>query len=193
MANAPEFVLWLDLETAGTDEHDPILEVGAILCRNEPGHPIISRRSWVPRLPEPELTRLAHSMPPVVVEMHDNSGLWEELCTIAHSTEPDLGAVDYRCAQWLRSNCGSTHVALAGSGVAHFDRRFIRAQMPRTDKRLTYWAYDVGVIRRFFGATRPDLVRPLPSGRKAHRALLDAEDHRLEWLHYQQVAATLPG
>ena len=137
MTTTPEWACWLDLETAGSNETlDPILEVGAVLCRNEPGMPI------------------------------EHDGEFSSL---------------------LRQRCGGNHVALAGSGVGHFDRRFIRAQMPRTDKRFTYWAYDLGVIRRLFDRVHPDLVRPLPAGGKAHRGLADALDHRAEWLHYEAL------
>lgn len=190
MGERPAFVAWLDLETAGTDEHDPILEVGVVLCRNEPDMPIVSERAWVPRMGEAELAVVRASAPPVVADMHDHNGPWRDLGAAVHDdTAPDLGMVDYRCSEWLRSTCGSSHVALAGSGVSHFDRRFIRAQMPRTDRRLTHWAYDVGVVRRLLELANPDAVRPLPDGGKAHRALDDARDHRAEWVHYSTAIA----
>lgn len=190
MGNRPAFVAWLDLETAGTDEHDPILEVGVVLCRNEPDMPIVSERAWVPRMCEAELGTVMLSAPPIIADMHDRNGLWRHLeAAVYDDTAPNLAAIDADLAEWLRSTCGSSHVALAGSGVSHFDRRFIRAQMPRTDRRLTYWAYDVGVVRRLLEVVAPSMVRPIPDGGKAHRALDDARDHRAEWVHYSTAIA----
>lgn len=179
------WVCWLDLETTGPNEtHDPILEVGAVLCRNEPGMPVEYQWSWLARQPDDFWTVVHPALDPYVRDMHDTNGLWRALGTNA---EQDLAEIDDNFSSLLRQICGGNHVALAGSGVSHFDRRFIHAQMPRTDKRFTYWAYDVGVVRRLFDRTNPDLVRPLPAQGKAHRGLDDALDHRDEWLHYEAL------
>lgn len=185
MSTAPAWVCWLDLETTGSNEaHDPILEVGAALCRNEPGMPIEHEWSWL-ALPSDDFWTDVHpGLDPYVRDMHATNGLWWAL---AREADQDLAEVDEEFSALLRQICGTGHVALAGSGVSHFDRRFIRAQMPRTDKRFTYWAYDVGVIRRLFDRVHPDLVYPLPAAGKAHRGLDDALDHRAEWLHYEAL------
>lgn len=69
MTNTPEWACWLDLETAGSNETlDPILEVGAVLCRNEPGMPIEHEWSWLVLPPEGfEVLEVA----PFVREMHE--------------------------------------------------------------------------------------------------------------------------
>lgn len=180
------YVCWLDLETAGTDpDTDPILEVGMVLCANEPGLPMVARLTTLIRQSE-EFWRTFGSLSPTVREMHDENGLWTDL------RDPRLGAsrcddADEHLAGRLKDECGSNHVILAGSGVSHFDRRFLRAQMPQLDKRFTYFAWDVGVVRRFL-ETVPSKVhlvaeRPRPK-HKVHRALPDAMDHREEWLWY---------
>lgn len=181
---APAWVCWLDLETTGPNEaHDPILEVGAVLCRNEPGMPVEHEWSWLVTQPDDFWAVVYPATDPFVIEMHSTNGLWRAL----ESSDTDMAEVDRDFSTRLRRLCGGNHVALAGSGVGHFDRRFIHAQMPRTDKRFTYWAYDVGVVRRLFDRIAPDLVRPLPDTGKAHRGLDDALDHRDEWLHYEAL------
>ena len=64
---------------------------------------------------------------------------------------------------------------LAGSGVGHFDRRFLAAHTPTIERAFWYPVLDVGVMRRMLQyAGREDLVPPLPESGKAHRALADA-------------------
>lgn len=185
----PEWVCWLDLETAGTDEHhDPILEVGAALCVNGPGMEIVSEFSQVVAPHAHKLATVRSGAPGVVREMHDANGLWVEVMAATCS----IAEVDVQMAGWLAATTGRTdHIALAGSGVSHFDRRFIRAQMWDTDRRFTYWAYDVGVVRRLLLRVAPELVRSEPEGGKAHRALIDALDHRAEWLYYEDLLIQL--
>ncbi len=179
----PPFVCWLDLETTGADpEIDPIIEVGYILCRNEYAMPVVDEGNWVVGQPGDFWERF-DGLAPVVREMHQANGLWAEV----RASALRIAGVDDEFSSILKAHCGTNHVALAGSGVSHFDRRFIRAQMPRTDKRFTYWAYDVGVVRRMMQRVSADLVRPIPGGSKAHRATADAYDHRIEWLHYEEL------
>ena len=91
---------------------------------------------------------------------------------------------------WLKEFVGTdtTHIPYGGSGVLHFDRRFIDYFMPTFSKRVTHWAYDVGVLRRTFikaGVKYADM-----SG-KTHRALDDARVHAEEWRYYQKVIGGL--
>ena len=73
---------------------------------------------------------------------------------------------------------------LAGSGVSHFDRRFIRRYWPSLDRKLAYAMFDVGVVRRFLREWGLGLLPPEYAETRAptigHRALSDAEDHRQE-------------
>lgn len=184
MTTSPEWVLWLDLETTGSDEDaDPILEVGAVLCQNDAAMAEVERFDYVLGQPA-SFWDSFNGLAPVVRDMHEANGLWRDVRASSWRAED----VDEEMAAIIREITGSTnHVALAGSGVAHFDRRFIHRQLPRLDKRLTYWAYDVGVVRRFIETVprHAHLVtdRPRPET-KAHRALADARDHRDEWLWY---------
>jgi oligoribonuclease len=118
---------------------------------------------------------------PYVQEMHDVNGLWDDL-SLATKT---VDEVDAEAAEWLEELCGRSHVALSGSGVSHFDLRFIREYMPKLDDRLTYWTFDVGVMRRICHlAGRPDLTPDWGETDKTHRALDDALVHANELRHY---------
>lgn len=182
------YVAWLDLETTGTDEkREPIIEVGVALCEDGPGmEPVDEFQAVID--PGPTFwAGFPRNVNGVVLGMHDANGLWDE----AREAPYAISDVDDELADWLRGYAGTRHVILAGSGVSHFDRRFIAAQMPLTDKRLTFWSLDVGSVRRMLRRTAPGLVRPERTEGKAHRALVDALDHRDEWLSYEAAMAGL--
>lgn len=188
MARRPSFSVWLDLETSGSEpSHDLIFEVGAVVCRNEPDQPIVEEASWLVKWSGSVMTAFRSLASPVVERMHTVNGLWGDL----ESATDSITDIDGEASALLSSIAGSSHVALAGSGVSHFDRRFIRTQMPLTDARLTYWAYDVGVVRRMAEMVNPSIVRP-SAVPKVHRALADAQDHRAEWVHYSEILAAVP-
>lgn len=171
-----EHLLWLDLETTGTDERlDAIIEVGCILTTPD----LQDLDDWrcAARPPAAALQRLMEV--DVVREMHQANGLLD-LITGRNHVVPELSQLERALMGWLEEwNVEPHRVALAGSGVAHFDRRFIDAQMPSLSKHLVYWSIDVGVIRRAHQLWLPDVV--LPSANinegKTHRAADDIRCH----------------
>jgi oligoribonuclease (3'-5' exoribonuclease) len=175
--------VFLDLETTGTNEYtDPILEVGIVVADTSDWR-TTSTCSWLIRPVDPEHTRL--SISDVVWQMHQDNGLWDECL----DSGARLDHVEQDVRTWLWERCGDDEpILLAGSGVAHFDRRFLKAQMPALDAMFTYYTLDVGVLRRACEfAERRDLQHPTPPGDKTHRALEDAMLHLDEWRHYRRV------
>lgn len=182
-----QYVAWLDLETTGTDEaKDPIIEVGVQLCEDGPGMTPVDEFQAVIDPGPTFWAGFPRNVNGVVLGIHDANGLWDEA---REGLAIDLA--DRALAEWLRDYAGKQRVVLAGSGVSHFDRRFIAAQMPLTDQRLTFWALDVGSVRRMLKRTAPGLVVGDHGEVKAHRALVDAIDHRAEWLAYEAALAGL--
>lgn len=182
----PDYALFYDLETTGTDEaHDGILEVGCVLV--DLRSPAASRtwhRDWLVRPTPAQSLRLQTN--DAVHKMHVESGLLDDLRGASFNARE----IDERICSWLRAITGSEkHVLSAGSGVAHFDRRFLKAHMPKLDRRLTYYSLDVGVIRRACDLSgRPDLNLDQETG-KNHRALTDAKFHYIEWRWYTRILA----
>lgn len=141
----PDYIAWLDLETTGSAlATSQILEVGIVLTDMKLNE--IAAASWLNTSPLPSL-RIT-DVDPVVLEMHVKNGLWKDLQEAVESTRY---TVDDDITGWLRNHThfSSKHIALAGSGVSHFDRPFIVRDLPKTNKMLTYWSLDVGVVRRF--------------------------------------------
>jgi oligoribonuclease len=183
-------LLWLDLETTGVDESaDPILEIGAILTSIEPPFAELAEAQVVTGAGlDPDWR---DRMNATVLEMHTGNGL---LAAVAESRSTVADAAQRIIAQLLEPHTRPHRVLLAGSGVGHFDRRFVAAQMPALDAWLQYPCLDVGVIRRGFGIVgRPDLVPASGQGAaKPHRALEDARLHLTEWRHYALLFEDIP-
>lgn len=182
-----DLIICLDLETTGVNEYDdPIIEVGAVALD-------MAFRTL------DTFTAVCHASPEVLIDrlndyvrkMHTRNGLLDDL---AQGKGIPLADVDEAIARWIKglNNGSSNKAAMAGSGVGHFDSRFIRAQMPLLAKALTFWTLDVGVMRRmceFSG--RRDLILD-GTHDKTHRALDDAEFHARELRHYASVLQGVP-
>lgn len=174
--------LWLDLECTGAQDEDEIVEIGLVLTDSE----TLSEIDTYSHLVVPSTAGWARmEATAAVMTMHRKSGLYDDLARVRElrSSEYNIESVDDEVIEWLRSFTGtnSTHIPLGGSGVSHYDRKYIRRDMPKLDKRLTYWAYDVGSTRRQFQLFGVPWYSA-PSD-KEHRALSDARRH-LDELRY---------
>lgn len=171
--------VWLDLETTGTDEHlDPILEVGIVITDDELNE--LDDRSYIIKPLDGWQSRLND----YVRDMHTRNGLLADVETYG---EPIAEVEEY--LELALSHHGKKHdFILAGSGVAHFDRRFLEAQMPEFTKWLKYYCIDVGVMRRVLCLCgREDLL--IEKQEKNHRALDDALYHLEELRHIRAALA----
>lgn len=176
------FILWLDLECTGSGDDEDILEIGLALSSKE--LEVLDTRSIVlPMMPDK-----LETMADVVVKMHTNNNLLSDSMGLGFYTsdmdkDMQLAQIDEELARWIKQYAGGDHVPLAGSGISHYDRKYIRRDLPLFDKRLTYWTYDVGVLRRtseLLGITWPEFHFS-----KTHRALDDALQHLEEFKRYK--------
>ncbi len=183
-----EYLLLLDLETAGLATTDPILEVGWALADTDLNlrRPITSE---VVRWPRVTADAIISRMKPEVLKMHTANGLLDQLRAGFGVTLP---IVEGRILADLESltDPGDT-ITLAGSGVEHFDRKMIDAQMPTLGHQLHYQGMDASDHRRGYRmATGADLVDA--NERKTHRAADDVACHLAEleafWGLYRRAA-----
>jgi oligoribonuclease len=168
------FMLWCDLECSGSGDDEEILEIGAVLTDSDLNE-IDARNIVLPMMPE-----ALDSMADVVVKMHTDNGLISDSMQLGFYSgemgkDMHLAQVDEELERWIRSYAGGDHVPFAGSGVAHYDRKFIQRDLPRFNKRLTYYAEDIGSVRRI--VKRAGLEWPQFHLTKEHRALEDARQH----------------
>ena len=171
MTRKHDYMFWLDLETTGSHlEGNTILEVGAAIT--DMSLNVLDGRNYVINP-----GTFVFELKPIVLEMHSKNGLLDEI----YKSEWTMGEVDNELSQWIRKYNGSNHMLFAGSGIMHFDRKFIQRFLPLLDARLTYYAIDVGVIRRTFELLLG--IPDWPEDRKDHRAFGDVLFHidELKW------------
>lgn len=171
-----DLILILDTETTGNEDQDELIEFGAVML-DSPSLREIGSFTAVIRPSAMAMKRLLDK--PVVKSMHEKNGLLAEL-------DAGLGfhheVVDAQITHWLNQYTEErTHIPYGGSGVVHFDRKYIDKFLPRVSKRITYWAYDVGSPRRMaeLGGSKIYSIEG-----KNHRALQDARVHADELRFY---------
>lgn len=181
-------LLWCDLETTGTNEEvDEIIEIGAVVTDFELRQIGDSFTKVIQPTPA-ALGRLMYE--DAVREMHLANGLLHD---IVDQKGTALWKAEEAMIKWLQGvvNRGRTRgpvnkfrFMLAGSGVGHFDKRFIKEWMPQVDQLLTFPLLDVGMVRRFL---RVAGVEPShqPNDSKDHRALADVRLHLEEARMYR--------
>lgn len=181
MSNKEFCMLWTDLETTGSDlETNRIIEIGC--CLTDYKLNVLGSFSAV--IGEPARVMLITD--PVVIDMHTKNGLIADLKTGKGVTEYEA---EEAIIQMMKSLGLRKHeIALAGSGVQHFDRPYIARDMPRLNSWLKYFTIDVGVMRRVLGIIgREDLT--LDTKGKNHRAFDDAQLHLNEMEHIRDALA----
>lgn len=199
------WLAWVDLETSGTNEHaERILEIAVVLTRPDlsdqqpPFHALVFHD---------DLEDVIAGMIPVVRQMHEANGLIEELrqpgdrggaaadpanVTLDVGAPRPMGAIDQDLRAWLKFHSKPRRsVMIAGSGVGHFDRRFVKRYMGQTDSHLHHPAFDVGALRRMVTVWAPWLLRPTEQVDHPHRALPDVLDHIAEARHYADILSTV--
>lgn len=180
---------WVDLESTGSNERvDYILEV-ALVVTDLQCEVLGSINVVVNPAPGGIGPDWQSLMSDVVREMHTRSGLLADVKDGQSEREAEQMLIEHL------ARFGKKHdFQIAGSGVGHFDRRMIKARMSTFDKWLMHPPMDVGVVRRFLRdlCDRPDLVPPLPSGGKSHRAMADITQHIQEALHYRELVDVIP-
>jgi len=192
---ARKFLLWVDLETTGVDEvKDPILEIGAVITRT--AYPFDEVGSFETPV-DPGGDRWQARLGDYVREMHTKNGL---LADIEAGKGCDIQIAEAEVINRLQQLGKPHQFMLAGSGVGHFDRRFIATQMPKLDRWLAYPNADIGSVRRFLGfAGRDDLMSAGLTydgdafDDKPHRGMDDVRDHIAEARAYCEMLRALPG
>jgi oligoribonuclease len=186
--NGIDHLVWLDLETTGSseDKGDEIIEIGCILTNTHLDE--ISRFTSVVQPTALGLGRLMENK--VVWDMHEQNGLLNDVLYAVQTNRPDtsLNHVTNRILGWLAgAGAQRGHTVMAGSGVGHFDSRFVRKYMPQLQPGfLKYWVIDIGVIRRAHEMWVGTAVSN-ENDNKTHRALDDARCHLNEARAYRDL------
>lgn len=169
-------LLFLDFETTGTDfANDQVIDVGALLV-SEDLDTVYGSFSGTAFFDSKDLSKVDD----FVVNMHTVNGLWTQS---AESTLT-VGDLEQSLVELVQEHRVDGEVVyLAGSGVSHFDKHVIDAQMPELSSLLSYATYDFGVLRRCLSSFSSREVPKLPASSgdaKTHRGYDDALAHLQE-------------
>jgi oligoribonuclease len=171
-------LVWMDLEMTGLDvETDRILEV-ATLITDDRLTIVAEAAPLVLSCPEPNLA----AMIPVVREMHDKSGLTDEVRQSGLSIED----AELRTLAFIREHVPDPGTSpLCGNSVG-YDRRFIARYMPTVDKHLHYRCIDVSTITGLASLWARQIFDAEPPRAERHRAQDDIRESVAQLRYYSQ-------
>ena len=125
MTERPTWLVWLHLETTGSyEDEDRILEVGFVIT--DESFNVKSEHSDVVHEDAKAWRSQADS---VVRDMHERKGLWD---AISGPEALPLLDVEAEAISVLQSLANKHDFVLCGSGVSHFDRRFLKCVLRRS-------------------------------------------------------------
>ena len=165
---------WVDVETTGVNlETDKALEVAVIVTNSE-----------LVELAELDLVIRNEGgveLNPFVLDLHTRNGLWKEIEVKGISPQD----ANEQLGNFLTDNLGGRKQLIqAGSGVSHFDSKFIAKFFPEASKLLTFWTNDAAILKRAFEQAG---YKTAKKGRKDTRGLEDVRAHIEEWKCYTSL------
>ena len=169
-------ILWFDCETTGFDERKgSILEVALIITDNDLNE--IARYDSI--IHQTQLT-LDLTLDDWTREQHARSGLSALVLSSTKTTE----AVEREMIALVQSHCPTGSRAILAGNTIHFDRKFLRSDMPAFEQLLDTYTHrmtDVSSFKEAFDrhfSFKPSIA---PS---THRALPDIETSIAEYQQY---------
>jgi oligoribonuclease (3'-5' exoribonuclease) len=192
-------ILWIDFESVSLSKTDPVILEAAARATDDKFETF------------PRGTFHAYLIPPagwedqmvdVVREMHTANRLIADVrdAIEGNAALDGLAELDDELAEFITDMAKIAVVEgpipVAGSGVGHFDLAIIELHMPKTWALVTYWAYDVGVLRRWLRDINrwdPDFLEyeaPLVYQEHPHRAAADILNFIAEARHYRAMIGT---
>ncbi len=181
-----DLLVWIDCEMTGLDlGKDALIEVAALVT--DPDLNVLG--DGVDLVIHADDEALA-GMPDVVREMHEKSGLTEEVRKSAIT----LAEAEDRVLEYVTSFVKDPRTApLCGNSIAT-DRGFLARDMPRLDAHLHYRMIDVSSIKELCRRWYPRVYFGQPTKGLAHRALADIRESIRELEYYRRaIFVPLPG
>src|SRR5215468_7160190 len=181
-----DLLVWIDCEMTGLDlAKDSLIEVAALVT--DPDLKVLGEGvDVVIHADDGALS----GMFDVVREMHDRSGLTEEVRT---STVTVADAEAMIMSYLLEHVPDPRTTPLCGNSIAT-DRGFIARDMPRLDAHLHYRMIDVSSVKELCRRWYPRAYYGQPAKGLAHRALADIKESIRELDYYRRtVFVPAPG
>jgi oligoribonuclease len=175
-------IVWIDCEMTGLDlERDALIEVAVLVTDAELN--VLGEGVDVVIACPPEALE---SMPPVVREMHEASGLLDELANGTTMTDAQAQVLAY-----VREHVPEPGKAPLGGNSVATDRGFLARDMPELDDWLHYRMIDVSSIKELARRWYPRVYFNSPKKHGGHRALADITEI-IEELKFYRAAVFVP-
>lgn len=173
-------LVWIDCEMTGLRlGTDKLIEVAALVTDSD----LNVLGEGVDIVIHADEAALA-DMPDVVKEMHERSGLTEE---VRRSTVT-LEEAERQVLAYIRQHIPAAGTApLAGNSIGT-DRGFLARDMPELDGYLHYRMIDVSSIKELCRRWYPRIYFGQPEKGLAHRALADIQESIRELKYYRRTA-----
>lgn len=147
----PTTLLWGDVETTGfRPDSNALLEIATIATDTNGNR--IDDLTFRRVIRHDNADELRAASVPAVQEMHDRTGLWEQL-----ATGTPIEQVDAELAEFTARYGEPKTIRLAGNSI-RLDLNFVEDYLPRTYARLHYRSMDVSAVSfalRQWGVTGP--------------------------------------
>ncbi|RIJ76971.1 oligoribonuclease [Nakamurella silvestris] len=173
-------LVWIDCEMTGLDlGKDALIEIAALVTDAD----LNILGTGVDVVIHADDDVLA-TMPEIVREMHEKSGLTEEV----RASTVTLEEAEQTVLAYIREFVPDSSTApLAGNSIGT-DRGFISRDMTELDKHLHYRMIDVSSIKELCRRWYPRIYFAQPAKGMAHRALADIEESIRELAYYRRTA-----
>ena len=170
---------WIDLEMTGLDpERDLILEIATLVTDDD-----LAIVAEGPDLVVHQPAAALDAMDPVVVKMHDDSGLRKAVEASTVSLEEAGAAVLAFLGQHVP---GPRTVPLCGNSIAT-DRSFLVRHLPEVDAWFHYRSIDVSTVKELCRRWYPHVYEAAPTKAGHHRALDDIRESVAELAYYRST------
>ena len=170
---------WIDLEMTGLDpELDVIVEIAALVTDDD-----LAIVAEGPDIVIHQPAAALNAMDPVVVKMHDESGLRKAVEASTVSLE-EAGAV---VLDFLRQHLPEPGtVPLCGNSIAT-DRGFLSRHLPEVEAWFHYRSVDVSTVKELCRRWYPQAYEAAPVKAGHHRALDDIRESVAELAYYRSA------
>lgn len=173
-----KIISWVDVECNGTaSEIDLLLEVAVVLTDFNGdliGEPYTSLVSV------PDVGRAMAAAEPFVQQMHEKSGLWNDLW---NKEAKDPRVIDSELFEMLAREVDSDSVIHFGGNSPSLDRRYAELYLPSFYRCISHMSVDVTTLSLVLQESK---AAPMFRKRGEHRALPDVFDSIDEYRHYMR-------
>jgi oligoribonuclease len=168
----------MDLEMTGLDATRHVIVEIATLITDDDLEVVAEGPDLVVHATERQL----EDMDPVVVKMHTESGLLDQIRSSTVTLE-EAGAATL---EFLREHIDQPRtVPLCGNSIG-MDRRFLTAYLPEIEEFLHYRSVDVSTIKELTRRWYPGVLDDLHKKSSAHRAMDDIKESVAELRFYRE-------